>query len=89
MALGAAPGSIFQLVVVEGLRLSAIGIAGGIAAAFYLTTALNRLLVGVQPHDVATFAAIAVLFFAIAALACCLPARRAAGLDPTTALREE
>lgn len=89
MALGAAPASIFQLVIGQGLRLSAVGIALGAGAAFYLTAALARLLVGVEPHDAATFAAIAVLFFAIAAMACWLPARRAAGLDPTAALREE
>jgi len=89
MALGAAPGSIFSLVVGQGLRLSAIGIAAGVAAALVLTRAMTTMLVGVRPTDPATFSAIAVLFFAIAALASWLPARRAAGLDPTTALRDE
>ena len=69
--------------------MSAMGIAAGIAAALYLTTAMTRMLIGVEPHDVATFAMIAILFFGIAAVACWLPARRAAGLDPTAALREE
>jgi len=47
------------------------------------------MLVGVQPHDLATFTSIAALFFAIAAVACWIPARRAAALDPTNALRED
>jgi ABC-type lipoprotein release transport system permease subunit len=50
---------------------------------------MTSMLVGVQATDPPTFAAVAALFFAIAALACWLPARRAAGLDPTQALREE
>ena len=89
MALGAAPGSIFQLVVGQGLRLSAAGIAVGVLAAFSLTRVMATMLVGVEPHDLTTFTTIAALFFAIAAVACWIPARRAAGLDPTNALREE
>jgi len=50
---------------------------------------MTSMLVGIQATDPPTFAAVATLFFAIAALACWLPARRAAGLDPTQALREE
>jgi putative ABC transport system permease protein len=89
MALGAAPGTIFSLVVGQGLRLSAAGIALGLVAAFELTRAMTSMLVGVKPTDPATFASMAVLFFAIAAVASWLPARRAAALDPTAALREE
>jgi len=89
MALGAAPASVFSLVVGQGLKLSAVGIGAGLVAAFSLTRVMGSMLVGVAPHDPATFAAIAALFFVIAALACWLPARRAAGLDPTVALREE
>jgi predicted permease len=88
MALGAAPGSIFTLVVGQGLRLSAAGVAVGVVAAIGLTRVMSTMLVGVKPEDPATFATIALLFFAIAALACWIPARRAAGLDPTAALRE-
>ena len=73
----------------HGLRLSAAGIGLGLAAAFSLTRVMSSMLVGVAPHDPLTFGAIAALFFGIAALACWLPARRAAGLDPTAALREE
>jgi len=89
MALGAAPGAIFQLVVGQGLRLSAGGILLGLAAAFALTRVMTSMLVGVRATDPPTFAAVAALFLAIAALACWIPARRAAGLDPTQALREE
>jgi putative ABC transport system permease protein len=89
MALGATPGSIFKLVVGHGLRLSLIGIAAGMAAAFGLTRAMTSMLVGVKATDPITFAAMAVLFLIIAAIASGLPARRAAGLDPTIALREE
>jgi len=89
MALGATPGSIFILVVGHGLRLSAAGIAVGLVAAFGLTRVMSSMLVGVKATDPATFAAIAALFLIIAAVASWLPARRAAGLDPTIALREE
>jgi len=89
MALGAERGNIFQLVVRQGLRLSAAGIAAGWVAAFILTHAMSTMLVGVKATDPATFAGMTVAFFAIAALASWLPARRAAGLEPTIALREQ
>src|SRR5215475_13620102 len=77
MALGAAPTSIFRLVVGQGLRLSTLGIVVGLFAAFELTRALTTMLVGVTPNDPVTFAAIAMLFLMIAALASWLPSRRA------------
>ncbi len=89
MALGAAPGSIFKLVVGQGLRLSAAGIAAGLAAAVALTRIMTTMLVGVKATDPLTYLAMALLFFAIAAFACWIPAWRAAALDPTTALRDE
>ncbi|MFZ0588999.1 MAG: ABC transporter permease [Bryobacteraceae bacterium] len=89
MALGAAPGSIFRLVVGHGLSLTAMGIAAGVVAALGLTRALASLLVGVKSTDPATFIVMIGFFLIIASLAACLPARRAAGLDPATALREE
>jgi predicted permease len=89
MALGATPGNIFKLIVGHGLRLSVIGIAAGMIAAFGLTRAMTSMLVGVKATDPLTFAGMAVLFMIIAAIASGLPARRAAGLDPTIALREE
>jgi putative ABC transport system permease protein len=89
MALGAAPSRIFRLMVGKGLCLSAIGIAIGLLAALALTRVLATMLVEVKPTDPVTFIAVAVLFFLIAFLASWLPAIRAAGLDPTTALRNE
>ena len=89
MALGAAPGSVFRLVVGHGLRLSAAGVAIGVAAAFGLTRAMTSMLVGVKATDPITFAAMAALFLIVAVIASGLPARRASGLDPTIALREE
>jgi putative ABC transport system permease protein len=89
MALGAPPSRVFRLVVGFGLRLSITGIAIGLLAALELTSVLKSMLVGVKPTDPATFVAMAVLFFLIAALASWIPARRAASLDPVEALRVE
>jgi putative ABC transport system permease protein len=89
MALGAPPWRIFRIVVGQGLGLSAAGVALGILGAFWLTRAISSVLIGVKPNDPMTFASMAVLFFVITAIACLIPARRAAMLDPTVALREE
>jgi putative ABC transport system permease protein len=89
VAFGATRRSIFGLVVGDGMKLSAIGLALGLVAAFWLTRTMTTMLVGVQPTDAPTYAAIMVLFAVIAALACFIPARRAASLDPTNALRSE
>jgi putative ABC transport system permease protein len=89
MALGAAPSRIFRLMVGKGLYLSAIGIGIGLVGAFALTRLLASMLLEVKPTDPVTFVSVAVLFLLIAFLASWLPARRAAGLDPTTALRQE
>lgn len=89
MALGAEQKRIFQLVVGQGFRLSAIGIGIGLVAAFGLTRLMHAMLVGVRPTDPITFSAIAVLFLLIGVGSAWLPARRAAGLDPSRALREE
>jgi len=89
MALGAAPTRIFRLMVGKGLYLSVIGIAIGAIGAFALTRVLASMLLEVKPTDPVTFVAVAGLFLVIAFLASWLPALRAAGLDPTTALRNE
>jgi len=88
MALGAQPGNIFQLVVGQGLRLTAIGVVVGLFAAFALTREMVSMLVGIKATDPLTFVTMAVLFFLIAAISSWLPAQRAARLDPTAALRE-
>ena len=89
MALGAQTRSIFELVIGQGLKLSGIGIGVGLIAAWSLTRLMRSMLVGVAPTDVATYVAVAGLFLVIAVVACWLPARRAAALDPATALRDE
>ena len=89
MAFGAGRGSIFTMMVGQGLRLSAVGLAAGVLGAYLLTGAMQTLLVGVEPTDVPTFVAIAVLFLLVASVAAAVPASRAARLEPTVALREE
>ena len=89
MALGAAPARIFRLMVGKGVYLSVIGIVFGLIAAFALTRILTSMLVDVKPTDPFTFVLVSVLFLFIAIMASWLPALRAAGLDPTTALRNE
>lgn len=89
MALGAAPASIFSLIVGQGMRLSAAGVTLGLAAALLLTRSMTSMLIGVQPTDAITYAAMAGFFFAVTALSSWAPAHRAARLDPTGALREE
>jgi putative ABC transport system permease protein len=89
MAFGAGHGRIFRMMVLQGLRLSAAGLAGGALAALVLTTAIRSMLVGVEPTDPLTFAAMAGAFLLIAAVACGVPALRASRLDPMAALRDE
>ena len=84
-----ASGSILSLIIGQGLRLSIGGIVLGVIAAIALTRVMASLLVGVTATDPATFAAMAVLFTLVAAIAAWIPARRAAGLNPNVALRDE
>jgi len=88
MAMGAERGDIVQLVVIQGLRLSGIGIAIGLIAAFVLGRVMTAMLVGVKATDPMTFVAMIVIFLGISTFASWIPARRAAGLDPKTALHE-
>ena len=88
LAFGAQPSGIFRMVVGQGLTLSAIGIGVGLVAAFLLTKAMTKLLVGVTPTDPLTFASMIAVFLVIASLASWLPARRAANVSPNVALRE-
>ncbi|HUB83003.1 MAG TPA: FtsX-like permease family protein, partial [Bryobacteraceae bacterium] len=89
VALGATPAGIFQMVVGHGLRLTLAGLALGLAAALALTRLIASMLVGVKAGDPLTFAAMAAIFFAVAAIASWIPASRAASLDAIEALREE
>jgi putative ABC transport system permease protein len=78
-----------RLIVGYGLRLSAAGICLGLLSALLLTRAMRTMLVGVSPTDPVTFAMMGTVFLLVAAVSLWLPARRAAGLDPTMALREQ
>ena len=89
MAFGAEQGSIFRMMVGQGLKLSAIGIGVGVALALGLVGAMQSMLVGVEPTDPATFATIAVTFVVIAVIACGVPALRAARMSPLAALRDD
>ena len=88
MALGAPPSSILGMVVGQGLRLSAAGVAIGLVAAYSVTRLMATLLVGVRATDPQTFVVMIVVFFVIAVISSWWPARLAAALDPTAALRE-
>ncbi len=88
MALGAQRGDVLRLVVGGGMKLTAIGVLLGLTSAFALGRVLKSLLYDVQPFDAPTLAAVAFLLSVIALLACWIPARRAAGVNPLVALRE-
>lgn len=89
LALGAQPAGMLQLVIGEGMRLVAIGLALGTIASLALTQLMRSLLYGIKTADPLTFGAVAALLIASGALACYLPARRAMKVDPLTALRVE
>ena len=89
MALGAQKSDVLRLVVGGGMRLTGLGVAIGITAAYALTRVLGNLLYGIGSFDALTLGAVALLLAAIALLACWLPAQRAAGVNPLTALRDE
>lgn len=89
IAVGAQKRDILKLVSWQGLRLVIAGIAAGLALALALSHAMRKLLMGVSAADPATYLAVALMLVAVTLLACWLPARRAAKVDPMVALRYE
>jgi len=89
MALGARPGTVERLVVLQGLKLAGLGLALGVIASLALHEVLASLVEGVQATDPLTFAAVGGVLGLAALLASWLPARRAARVDPMIALRSE
>jgi putative ABC transport system permease protein len=88
-ALGAGEGSVLAMIVRQGMTLSLLGVAAGLGCALALSRLMSSILFGVSPTDPATFAVVAALLVAVAMLATYVPARRAARVDPMTALRYE
>jgi len=89
MALGAIPGDVVRIVLVRGLRLAALGIALGLAAALVLTRYLGSLHEEISAVDPVALAFAAAIFAFVPAAACLFPARQAARVDPAVALRQE
>src|SRR5262249_2165840 len=89
IALGARAADVVRLVLKHGLGLAAFGVAIGLSASLALTRLMKGLLFGVSAADPLTFAVIALLLIGVALMACWIPARRAARVDPMVALRQE
>jgi putative ABC transport system permease protein len=85
--LGAQHGNILRLVIGQGMVITAMGVLAGVAGAFALTRVLREFLFQVSATDPIVFAGVAALFLLVALLACLIPARRAALVDPMEALR--
>jgi putative ABC transport system permease protein len=89
LALGAQRENVLGMVLGSGARMALIGVAIGLAIALVLTRWMSSLLFGVSAHDPLTFILVALLLFAVALVACWIPARRATRVDPMVALRYE
>ncbi|HUB82810.1 MAG TPA: ABC transporter permease [Bryobacteraceae bacterium] len=89
IALGAGRFDVLRMVLGEGVRLSGMGLLIGVAGAYLVGRAMQNLLYGVTALDLTAFACVAVVLAGSALLACCVPAKRAAWVDPVVALRED
>jgi ABC-type antimicrobial peptide transport system permease subunit len=88
MALGAQRTDVLRLVIRQGILLTAIGVGLGLLGSLGLTRLISSMLFGVSATDVGTFGVVSALLFGVAVIACWLPARRASGVDPIVALRQ-
>ncbi len=89
MALGAHQNGILQLIIRQGLQIVLLGMAIGIAASLALSRVLGTLLYQVEPTDAGTLMSVSLVLLGVAVIAAVIPARRAARVDPLTALRYE
>ena len=89
MALGAQAGGVQGLIVWQGMALTSIALVLGLGAAFAVSKMFASILYGIRPHDLLTFTVVPVFLAGVALLACWIPSRRAARVDPLTALRYE
>jgi putative ABC transport system permease protein len=89
MAIGARPAEILRMILGQGMALALIGVALGLFGALWLTRLLRQLLFEVTPNDPLTYIGVAVVLGLAALVACYVPARRAARVDPIIALRAE
>jgi ABC-type antimicrobial peptide transport system permease subunit len=88
LALGARRRDVLKLILGKGVVLAGVGIVAGVIFSAATASMMASLLYGVHPHDLVVFLAVPLLLFAVAVLASYLPARRAAKVDPMSALRE-
>jgi putative ABC transport system permease protein len=88
MALGATKGSVLGMILGQGMRLTIVGLIGGLAASFALTRLLQAQLFNVRPTDPVTLSAVTIFIAVVALVACYVPARRATGVDPMITLRD-
>jgi predicted permease len=89
LALGARPSSMAKKVVSQGVQHAIAGIAIGLPAAFLLSRVMSSMVFGVTTHDPLTFVSLPILIVAVTSLACYLPARRAARVDPVLAIKQD